>query len=50
MVVTAAYGVLAVCAAVLVAVAGLAAVQRLVPASLRLEHNDVAGFVYAVVG
>ena len=50
MVVTAVYGVLTVCAAMLVAVAGLAAVQRLVPAALRQEHNDVAGFIYAVVG
>ena len=50
MVVTAVYGVLTVCAAMLVAVAGLAAVQRIVPAERRLEHNDVAGFIYAVVG
>ena len=50
MVVTAVYGVLTVCAAMLVAVAGLAAVQRLVPAERRQEHNDVAGFIYAVVG
>jgi hypothetical protein len=50
MVATTVYGVLTVCAVVLVAVAGLAAVQRLVPAPLRLEHNDVAGFIYAVVG
>ncbi len=34
----------------LVAVAGLEAVQRFVPAALRQEHNDVAGFIYAVVG
>ena len=50
MVATAFYGVLTVCAVVLVAVAGLGAVQRLVPAALRQEHNDVAGFIYAVVG
>ena len=50
MVATAVYGVLTVCAVMLVAVAGLVAVQRLVPAPLRLEHNDVAGFIYAVVG
>ena len=50
MVVTTFYGVLIVCAVMLVAVAGLEAVQRLVPAALRLEHNDVAGFIYAVVG
>ena len=50
MVATAVYGVLTVCVVALVAVAGLGAVQRLVPAPLRLEHNDVAGFIYAVVG
>ena len=32
------------------AVVGLVLVQRLVPSSLREEHNDVAGFIYAVVG
>ena len=32
------------------AVLGLVLVQRLVPSSLREEHNDVAGFIYAVVG
>ncbi len=50
MVATAVYGVLTVCAVALVAVAGLEAVRRLVPAQLRQEHNDVAGFIYAVVG
>ena len=50
MVATAVYGVLTVCAAALVAVAGLETVRRLVPAKLRQEHNDVAGFIYAVVG
>ena len=50
MVATAVYGVLTVCAVALVAVAGLGVVQRLVPAPLRREHNDVAGFIYAVVG
>src|SRR4028119_1019921 len=50
MVATAVYGVLTVCVVALVAVAGLEAVQRLVPASRRREHNDVAGFIYAVVG
>ena len=44
------YAVLTVGAVMLVAVAGLWAVQRLVPAERRLEHNDVAGFIYAVVG
>ncbi len=32
------------------AVVGLVLVQRLVPSSLREEHNDVAGFIFAVVG
>src|SRR5215208_1602064 len=32
------------------AVVGLAVVQRLVPPERREEHNDVAGFIYAVVG
>jgi Protein of unknown function (DUF4239) len=35
---------------VIAAVLGLVLVQRLVPSSLREEHNDVAGFIYAVVG
>jgi len=50
MVATAVYGVLTVCAVALVAVAGLEAVHRLVPVAIRREHNDVAGFIYAVVG
>src|SRR4028118_2199035 len=50
MVANAVYGVLPVCAVMLVAVLGLEAVQRLVPAERRQEHNDVAGFIYAVVG
>jgi Protein of unknown function (DUF4239) len=44
------YGVLVVCGACLAAVVGLALVQRLVPATIRKEHNDVAGFIYAVLG
>jgi Protein of unknown function (DUF4239) len=35
---------------VLVAVSGLYLVQRLVPSALREEHNNVAGFIYSVVG
>jgi hypothetical protein len=35
---------------VIAAVVGLVLVQRLVSSSLREEHNDVAGFIYAVVG
>ena len=50
MLATAVYGVLTVCVVALVAVAGLVAVQRLVPAAHRREHNEVAGFIYAVVG
>jgi protein-S-isoprenylcysteine O-methyltransferase Ste14 len=34
----------------LVAVVGLVLVQRLVPPDLREEHNNVAGFIYAVLG
>ena len=34
----------------LVAVAGLVLVQRLVPPERRAEHNDVAGFIFAVLG
>ena len=34
----------------LVAVVGLVLVQRLVPPERRAEHNDVAGFIFAVLG
>src|ERR687898_3360631 len=44
------YGVLVVCGASLAAVGGLVVVQRLVPATIRKENNDVAGFIYAVLG
>src|SRR3712207_3136209 len=44
------YGALVVGAACLAAVAGLTLVQRLVPAMIRKEHNDVAGFIYAALG
>src|SRR5215210_6340372 len=44
------FGVLVVIGACLVALAGLELVQRLVPVERRQEHNDVAGFLYAVVG
>jgi protein-S-isoprenylcysteine O-methyltransferase Ste14 len=44
------YGVLVVCGASLAAVVGLMLVQRLVPARVRKEHNDVAGFIYAALG
>jgi protein-S-isoprenylcysteine O-methyltransferase Ste14 len=47
---TVVYGVLVVCGACIAAVVGLTVVQRLVPATIRKEHNDVAGFIYAVLG
>src|SRR5918997_4360927 len=47
---TVVYGVLIVGGACLAAVAGLVLVQRLVPASIRKENNDVAGFIYAALG
>jgi hypothetical protein len=42
--------VLTVFVPVLAAVLGLILVQRVVPPTQREEHNDVAGFIYAVVG
>jgi hypothetical protein len=50
MLTTVVFGVLVVIGACLAAVAGLELVQRLVPSEKRQEHNDVAGFLYAVVG
>ena len=50
MVITVVFGVLVVAGACLAAVAGLELVQRLVPSEKRQQHNDVAGFLYAVVG
>ena len=50
MAITVVFGVLVVIGACLAAVAGLELVQRLVPSEKRQEHNDVAGFLYAVVG
>src|SRR5215211_2531524 len=47
---TVVFGVLVVIGACLAAVAGLELVQRVVPAQKRQEHNDVAGFLYAVIG
>ncbi len=43
-------GLLVVAVSVLVAVVGLTLVQRFVPSQLRQQHNDVAGFIYAVLG
>jgi hypothetical protein len=50
MAITVVLGILVVIGACLVAVAGLELVQRLVPHEKRQEHNDVAGFLYAVIG
>jgi zinc transporter ZupT len=47
---TALYLILTVFVPVLMAVVGLVLVQRLVPPDRREEHNDVAGFIYAVLG
>jgi protein-S-isoprenylcysteine O-methyltransferase Ste14 len=47
---TALYVILTVCVPVLVAVVGLVLVQRLVPSDRREGQNDVAGFIYAVLG
>ena len=44
------YGVLVVGGVCLVAVGGLSLVQFLVPTTSRQQHNDVAGFIYAVLG
>jgi fumarate reductase subunit D len=44
------YVILTVFVPVLVAVAGLVLVQRLVPPERREGQNDVAGFIYAVLG
>jgi hypothetical protein len=44
------YGVLVVGGTCLVALAGLELVERLVPATSRQPHNDVAGFIYAALG
>jgi len=47
---TVVFGVLVVFAGCLAALAGLESVQRLVSVEKRQEHNDVAGFLYAVIG
>ena len=43
-------GLLIVALAILIAVGGLVLVQRLYSTDQRKEHNDVAGFIYAVLG
>jgi len=50
MAITVVFGVLVVIGVCLAALAGLELVQRLVPSEKRQENNDVAGFLYAVVG
>jgi hypothetical protein len=47
---TVVYGVLVVGGVCLLALGGFELVQRLVPASSRQQHNDVAGFIYAALG
>ena len=43
-------GLLGISLFVFASVAGLILVQRIVPIELRKQHNNVAGFIYAVVG
>ena len=47
---TVALGILVVLLTVLAAAAGLSLVRRLTSVNLRKEHNDVAGFIYSVLG
>ena len=47
---TVVYGVLVVGGVCLLALGGFELVHRLVPASARQRHNDVAGFIYAALG
>jgi Protein of unknown function (DUF4239) len=44
------FGVFLICVSVALAVGGLILVQRSVPIATRSKHNDVAGFIYAVLG
>jgi hypothetical protein len=44
------YGILVVGGVCLIALGGLELVLRLVPTPSRQRHNDVAGFIYAVLG
>src|SRR5919107_1187244 len=43
-------GLFLVALAILIAVGGLVLVQRLYSTDQRKQHNDVAGFIYAVLG
>ena len=47
---TVVYGVLVVGGVCLISLVGFELVHRLVPASSRQRHNDVAGFIYAALG
>jgi hypothetical protein len=47
---TSLFGAFFIAASVAVALIGLGLVHRFVPSSTRAEHNDVAGFIYAMVG
>jgi hypothetical protein len=47
---TVSLGILVVFLTVLTAAAGLVLVRRLTSLNLRKEHNDVAGFIYSVLG
>jgi hypothetical protein len=44
------FGLFMICLSMLGAVGGLVLVQRLVSTERRQQHNDVAGFIYAVLG
>jgi len=43
-------GLLLLCTSMFLAAGGLIIVQRVVPIEVRRQHNDVAGFIYAVLG
>ena len=43
-------GLLSICVTMAIAVGGLILVERFVPTDVRRQHNDVAGFIYAVLG
>jgi hypothetical protein len=43
------FGVLVIGGICLLSLGGLELVERLVPAHTRQQHNDVAGFIYAVL-
>jgi uncharacterized membrane protein YraQ (UPF0718 family) len=43
-------GLLLLCLSMFLAAGGLILVQRVVPIEVRRQHNDVAGFIYAVLG